>query len=316
MPRLIPNIEGTVIRDDRLSQERLKGVGTPDAGKVVVSILVHAPKLEDPLIQDGFGPFSMAGGMSIDVNGTVPGRLARLSQWDFGLTVGALRLLDEANDAGVPAAVALDKLGCEQMPGLAAETSTRAAEVVCRGWSANRIIDPGMTEADEAFYIRESMDAVSVATDHEVRGWISPEGGTTMRTPRLLKEAGVEWFGDWSSDDWPLELTGDAKGLTAVPYARAVEDMFSLYVRGMDITGYEEIVERTLRRLLEESRRGEMKFLGVNWHGWVLGQACFAETARSFLHAIASSSEVECVTPSEFLRRLGAASLGSLSARY
>jgi hypothetical protein len=243
----------------------------------------------------------MVGGVGRDSSEPRHGQVARLSQWDFGLTTGAFRLLDIAERQGVPAAVALDKLGCERMPGLARETAARAAEIVCRGWSANRVLHDQMSVEEETRYVGRTVESVSRHSGREVRGWFSPERATSLNTPKVLRDQGLGWFGDWSSDDVPFGLTDGAQGLISVPFMLDAEDAFALYRRGMDPLDYEDLLTETLEQLVDECDSNP-KFLGLNLFGWVSGQACFANVVERFFRTLASHPKVDVIAPGDVAR--------------
>ena len=114
----------------------------PWGRRLAVSLLVHAPSYRDVVPADAVTPSAMQGGVGRDTSEPRHGQVARLSQWDFGLTVGLWRLLDIAERAGVPAAVALDADGVTTRPGLAQQAAVRAGEVVARGRAANILLHP------------------------------------------------------------------------------------------------------------------------------------------------------------------------------
>ncbi|NHI17672.1 polysaccharide deacetylase family protein [Microbacterium excoecariae] len=271
----------------------------PGGKKLAVSVLLHAPSYQDDVPAGSVTPLSMAGGVGRDTSEPRHGQVARLSQWDFGLTTGIWRLLDIAERAGVPVAVALDEYGARTVPGLAREVALRAQEVVARGTAANILLAPGMTEDEEARAIAAARDAVTGHTGREVAGWFSPERSMTPRTTRLLREAGFSWFGDWPIDERPVALGGASGGLTALPHPLETEDMFVLYGRSATAATYERILEETVDQLVADADVTGARTLGLSWFGWVLGQACYADVAERTLAALAAHPDILLVTPGE-----------------
>ncbi|MDR2566259.1 MAG: hypothetical protein LBC97_09455 [Bifidobacteriaceae bacterium] len=273
--------------------------GLPGGQRLAVSLLLHAPRYRDPLPPAAVGPQSMQGGVGRDTAEPRSGQVARVSQWDFGLTTGLWRLLDAARDVGFPAAVALDADGVTGIPGLAALAAERADEVVVRGRAANVLLHSGMTAADEAAYIEESRRIVEAGTGKVASGWFSPERASTPNTARALAAAGFRWFGDWPMDEVPVRLGQDAADLTAVPFGVDTEDMFALYSRGLPFGNYRDLLQATVDRLVAEAQVVGARFLGLSWFGWVLGQACFADVASDFLAGLTGRSDILPVLPSE-----------------
>ena len=273
---------------------------------LTVSLLLHAPRYADPVPAGSHKPLAMQGGVGRETGEPRPGQVARLSQWDFGLTTGIFRLLDIADRYGVPAAVALDSHAAA-LPGLGRALGERAGEIAARGAAANIVLDPAMDAAAEHAYVTASVDAVQAATGRRITGWFSPERTSTPRTTALLAAEGIAWFGDWTLDEVPVALSGDAAGLTALPFSLETEDMFALYTRGLPFEDYEQLLDDTVDQLLEDARSSGQRFLGLSWFGWVLGQACFADVAESFLGRLAARPDVVFALPSDVLLQPAAA---------
>jgi peptidoglycan/xylan/chitin deacetylase (PgdA/CDA1 family) len=277
----------------------------PDGKKLAVSILLHAPSYQDVVPEGSIKPTAMQGGVGRETSEPLHGQVARLSQWDFGLTVGIWRLLDIAKNAGVPVAVALDSYGVRTAPGLATLVAERADEIVARGSAANIIIGESMTREQELAYILESKATVERATGRAASGWFGPERGASARTTGLLREAGFDWFGDWAVDERPVQLDATSTGLTAVPFSLETEDMFALYGRSMRFQDYELLLEETIDQLIADADVVGARHLGLSWFGWVLGQACFADVAERTLEKLAANPAVLLTTPG------GVAALGT-----
>jgi hypothetical protein len=299
---LITDPPGTVVfpPDIRRTYEPTGPTWEPDTEAcLVVSVVIHAPSYQDTPPPGAIKPQSMQGGVGRDTAEPRHGQLARLSQWDFGLTVGLWRLLTIAEDAGIPVAVALDSAGVTTMPGLAQGAAARAQEIVVRGAAANVIVGDSMTADAERRYIQEATATVAQATGTTPTGWFGPERGQSRRTPELLAEAGYRWFGDWPVDERPVHLEGQAQGLTALPHALDTEDMFSLFTRSVTADAYTQILDQTVDQLVADSALGGTRYLGLSLFGWVSGQACFADVIEHFLHRLAGDPNVLIATPSQ-----------------
>ncbi len=273
-----------------------------DDARLVVSVLLHAPCYDDDLPAGVVRPAAMQGGVGRETGEPRHGQVARLSQWDFGLTVGVFRLLTIAERLGVPVAVALDARGARRMPGLAAEVAGRAGEVVARGRSANQVMHAAMSDPELDAYVREGVEAVSSATGRTVTGWFSPERATAPGTTRALRAAGLSWFGDWPVDERPVAATTSAGPLTALPFGLETEDVFALYTRGLRVEDYAALLDATVDRLLADAGTTGPRFLGLSWFGWVLGQACFADVAEQLLARLLTLPGVRLSLPGQVAR--------------
>jgi hypothetical protein len=288
--------EPTLPRD---YEPRRPPLALPEGAKLAVSLLFHAPSYQDDLPASAIKPMAMAGGVGRETSEPRHGQVARLSQWDFGLTVGIFRLARMAARLRLPFAVALDAAGAATMPGLAAAVAGTADEIVVRGRAANDLIGEAMTAEAERAYIRESRSAVELATGRTAVGWFGPERASSTRTTGLLAEEGFAWFGDWPHDERPVSLAGAAAGLVAVPTALETEDMFALFTRGLPFPDYEVLLTETLDQLVEDAAVDGGRTLQLSWFGWVLGQACFADVAERILQRLASDPDIVVVTPAE-----------------
>ena len=288
--------EPTLPREYEPRRPRLE---LPGGAKLAVSLLLHAPSYQDDLPASAIKPMAMSGGVGRETSEPKHGQVARLSQWDFGLTVGIFRLTAMAERLRLPFAVALDAAGVTTMPGLATAIAATADEIVVRGRAANDLIGESMTVDEERAYIRESRSTVEHMTGMTATGWFSPERANSTRTPGLLADEGFAWFGDWPHDERPVELVGQAAGLVAVPSALETEDMFALFARGLPFPDYERLLVETLDQLVEDAAVHGGRTLVLSWFGWVLGQACFADVAERIMERIASDPDIMVVTPHE-----------------
>jgi len=196
-------------------------------------------------------------------------------------------------------AVALDAAGVRDVPGLAKGVAASGAEIAVRGQAANVILSPTMTEEAEREYIRDSKAAVEAFTGKTATGWFGPERASTPRTTTLLRKQSFTWFGDWPLDEVPVPLTGPREGLTALTFPLETEDMFELYARGVPFTDYEDLLASTIDQLVADADVTGPRFLGLNWFGWVSGQAAFADVAERTLRMLAEHPDVRIMTPGE-----------------
>lgn len=278
--------------------------------KLTVSLLLHAPYFLDvvepgmhrpPLITGGVG------GAAPDSGAKPPhGQIVKLSQYDFGLANGIFRLMDIADKYGLEYTVALDELGAKRVPFLARSVAARAAELCVRGQTVTSTISPKMSRQQELDYITASKAAVEEETGRRIDGWFSPERAGTMNTAALVREAGFEWTGDWNIDEMPVPMDGDAAGVTALPFSLDTEDTHQLYTRGMRFADYERLIHECIDQLIKDADVVGPRFLGLSWHGWVLGQACYADIAESVMQRLVQDPDIQVVLPSRLLNRISA----------
>ncbi len=195
----------------------------------------------------------------------------RLTHREYGHRVGVFRVLDTLAAAGVPATVAVDALTIEHYPWLIDDLLRRGCELVAHGVAASRLITSKMTPDEEIDTIARSVDAVQEVTGQRVRGWFSPEGVESSRTPQLLAAAGLDYVMDWPNDEQPYDMNVADGPLTALPVCLETDDEFALWTRRMRLEGWQQLVADTAAQLaLDGHTSGRLLILGLR--PWLIGQ--------------------------------------------
>ena len=100
-----------------------------------------------------------------------------------------------------------------------------------------------LTEEEEKANIQHTTELLEKTTGKRPRGWISPRSTPSLRSPRLLAEAGYEWHGDTLNDDLPYLVKFPKHSIVAFPNNTEVNDL-PLYMRyGNSPRVYVEIFE-------------------------------------------------------------------------
>lgn len=189
---------------------------------------------------------------------------------DYGNRIGIFRVLEVLDRFGVEATVAADAEACRRFPALVEACVSRGWEIAAHGIAAPRMVTGAMDEARERAVIAESVAAVERAAGVRPAGWIGPESGESLRTPRLLAEAGLRWVADWPNDEQPYRLTG-APPLVSMPLQPELDDQQQLWMRQLPAWQWPDMVERAWRRLDRDgAASGRLLCLGVR--PWLLGR--------------------------------------------
>jgi len=172
--------------------------------------------------------------------------LQALSWSDYGPKVGAHRLLDLLDGAGVRAVFYTSGVVAERYPELPAAIAARGHEVAAHGWSQGTL-PPYLTPEAERDDIFRCVDVLRGTAGRTPQGWLSPRCTPSAVTSQLLARAGFRWHADMFDSDLPYRIDTPDGALTGMPFTMEVNDM-PLYVR----YGNEpDAFTRTLARIVE-----------------------------------------------------------------
>lgn len=187
----------------------------------------------------------------------------------YGPQVGAWRLLDTLEAAGVKAVFYVSGILAEKYPDLLKAIVAAGHEVAAHSWGQN-IVPAYQSKAEEKADLERCISALQAASGTRPRGWISPRCTPSQNTSGLLAEAGFAWHGDVFDADVPYRLATSSGPLMAVPFTMEVNDM-PLYIR----YGNEpEAFTRNLQRILENGAAIPRKpfCLDLTVHAHVFGR--------------------------------------------
>ncbi|MEW1821486.1 hypothetical protein AB0323_11945 [Arthrobacter sp. NPDC080031] len=219
----------------------------------------------------------------------------RMSHREFGHRVGVFRLSAILREAGIPWAAALDVLTAEHYPRALSLLQDEAAEILAGGLSGSRAITSRMSEAEEDHYVAQTMERLEGALGARPRGWMSPEGSQSFRTPAILAANGVEYMADWANDEQPYAVTG-AGDLWSLPVFWELSDLSAMFVRGVGPEAYASAVLEAVDVLAADSI-GSPRMLCLHLHPWVSGEPFRARAVRDLLVELASRTDVWWAAP-------------------
>jgi hypothetical protein len=220
-----------------------------------------------------------------------------MSHREYGHRVGAFRLLDLLEGLSIPVAAAVDVLTAERYPALNSLVRTRVGEVVASGLSASRPITSKMQEAEEQDYVASTLERLERALGVRSDAWLSPQRSQSVRTPRVLADAGVVACLDWGNDDQPYPFHGAADGLWAAPLSWELSDLSSCYVREVPEDRWAASLVEAAEVMLVEGQR-QPRVLGLHLHAWIAGQPYASGPLGEALRCIIGLPGVEVALPS------------------
>lgn len=161
---------------------------------------------------------------------------------EYGHRRGIFRILDVLARQKIKATVNVSGIMAERYPSTVRSITDAGHEVVAHSYTMD-MIPAYLSEDEEKANIRRTTELIEKATGKRPKGWISPRSTPSLRSPRLLAEAGYEWHGDTLNDDLPYLIQYPDRSIVAFPNNTEVNDL-PLYMRyGNSPRVYVEIFE-------------------------------------------------------------------------
>ena len=188
---------------------------------------------------------------------------------DYGARVGAWRILDILDQAGLPAVFYTSGVVAERYPDLPRAIADGGHAIAAHGWSQGTL-PPYLTPEQEQADIAACRRVLTETSGAAPAGWLSPRCTPSTETTRLLAAAGFRWHADMFDSDLPYAIETASGPILGMPFTMEVNDM-PLYVR----YGNEpEAFTRTLERIVSGWPRlgGPHVCLDITVHAHVFGR--------------------------------------------
>jgi allantoinase len=218
---------------------------------------------------------------------------------DYGTRVGIWRIMDTLDEARIRGTVATNALVCDYFPEFIEEAMKRKWEFMGHGLTNARGMG-GMNEQDERETIFQSVEKLTKSTGKPPKGWLGPALAETLRTPDLLKEAGLEYVSDWVNDDQPYYMKTLHGPLVSMPYTIELNDIQMFLRGGYTPEQYYRMLMDQFEVLYEEGAR-TARIMGISLHPFIMGVAYRNKYLRKALLEIASARDVWLATGSEIV---------------
>ncbi|MCH2548924.1 MAG: polysaccharide deacetylase family protein [Alphaproteobacteria bacterium] len=213
-------------------------VGWPKGKKLAVSVNIMCEAWTDDAAP-GIGPMG---------NPLKPGFLdTQARSWaEYGINIGAHRLLDIIGEAGVPCGTYASGIIAEKWPELLKRIDREGHFIGAHSWMQNTL--PVYLEPeDEAAQLKRGVELFSDVIGKRPEGFASPRGTPSAHTCELLVENGFKWHIDHFNSDLPYLMETKKGPLAIVPFTMEVNDL-PLYMR---FGNPPEVFSQTLRRIVE-----------------------------------------------------------------
>jgi peptidoglycan/xylan/chitin deacetylase (PgdA/CDA1 family) len=222
--------------------------------------------------------------------------LVNTSWRDYGNRVGAFRLLDRLSGLDIPATILLNTAVYDTAPELLAHARSLGAEIVGHGVSNSDSLQ-GLTEADEAHYLRGVSARIEAEEGTAPLGWSSPWLTHTESTVDLLGEGGYRYLLDLRLDDQPIWLTTRAEPLLAIPYALELNDSTSIIGRGVAASEFADMLIDEFDELLDAARDQPL-VMSIVVHSFISGVPFrLRQLTRALEHLAAHRDDVWFTQP-------------------
>lgn len=148
---------------------------------------------------------------------------------EYGHRRGIHRILNVLARQNVKATINVSGILAERHPEIVRKIAQAGHDVVAHSYAMD-VVPVYLNEDEERENIRRTTELIQNATAVRPKGWISPRSTPSLRTPRLLAEAGYEWHGDTLNDDLPYLVRFGTRSIVAFPNNTEVNDL-PLYMR-------------------------------------------------------------------------------------
>jgi peptidoglycan/xylan/chitin deacetylase (PgdA/CDA1 family) len=195
--------------------------------------------------------------------------LVNTSWRDYGNRVGAFRLLERLDRAGIPPTVLLNTALYDTAPELLETARRLGAEFVGHGISNSDSLE-GMSAAGEADYLATVAARIAAEEGTAPGGWSSPWLTHTTSTLDNLVATGYRYLLDLRLDDRPVPIATVSGSILALPYALEVNDSTTVVGRGASAGEFADMIVDEFDELLERSEEQPL-VMSVVLHSFISG---------------------------------------------
>ena len=213
---------------------------------------------------------------------------------DYGNRVGAWRVLEAFRAQRWPLAILLNSAVCESAPDLISACQAQDSEFIAHGYSNSDTL-AGLSEAQEAEYVRRVAQQIRAATGTSPAGWASPWIAETAHTPDVLQECGYGYLLDWCMDDQPVWLKTRSGRILSVPYSQEINDSSAIIGRQVSAMEFSDMIVDQFDELCG-AQDGQAVVMSVILHAFISGQPFRLRALRRALAHIQSCREPLWIT--------------------
>lgn len=213
--------------------------GWPEGKRLAVSVNIMCEAWSDDAAP-GIGPMG---------NPLKAGYLdTQARSWaEYGMTIGAPRLLDIVGELGVPCGTYASGIIAEKWPELLKRIDGDGHFIGAHSWMQNTL--PIYQERDEEeAALKKGAELFEKVVGKRPKGFASPRGTPSPNTCELLAKHGFTWHIDHFDSDLPYLRETPAGPLAIVPFTMEINDL-PLYMRHGALP---EAFSATLKRIVDK----------------------------------------------------------------
>ncbi len=186
---------------------------------------------------------------------------------EYGMRVGFWRFYKLFERLGIQPTLSINARVCEDYERVAAAARDAGWEFMGHAYDQM----PIHKIENQRDMIHRSMDLLERFTGKRPVGWLGPGLTQTLETPDLLKEAGVQYIGDWVWDDEPAEISTAHGPLVTLPYTVELNDIPTMIVQHHESPYWATRCRDMFDRLhMEGAERA--KIMAIAIHPYISGQ--------------------------------------------
>ena len=186
---------------------------------------------------------------------------------EYGMRVGVWRFFKLYERLGIRPTLSINARVCEDYERVAAAARDAGWEFMGHVWDQM----PIHRIEDQRAVIHRSLDTLERFTGKRPPGWLGPGLTQTLETPDLLKEAGVQYIGDWVWDDEPAEISTAHGPLVTLPYTVELNDIPTMLIQHHESPYWATRCRDTFDRLHAEGEE-RAKIMAIAIHPYISGQ--------------------------------------------
>jgi allantoinase len=214
---------------------------------------------------------------------------------DYGARVAIWRLIETFDRHGIRPSVLLNSDVGARYPQIIEAGRARNWAWLAHGKNNSRL-QAGMSKDEERALLTDVVNTIERATGQRPRGWLGPGLTETFNTPELLRELGLSYVLDWTSDDQPYPL--NVQGMLSVPYSVELNDLGMFISNGMSgAEGLQLIKDQFDQLYADAADSGRVMALAL--HPFVSGQPFRAKYLDQALEYIVNHPGVWVTTSDE-----------------
>ena len=215
------------------------------------------------------------------------------------MRVGLWRIAGVLDSAGVRATVALNSAACEVFPKATEEMKKRGWEFMGHGITNSEYL-PGLDIDEARAVIQTVLRTIEQSSGQQPRGWLDPGLAETFNTLDLLAGEGIQYVGDWNSDDQPYPMQVKTGELFSIPYCMEINDISVFLRKGWTGEQYLRSTVDQFDTLYADSSE-HPRVMGIPIHPMITGQPLRIKHFKQAIDHIKAHERVWFATGSEIL---------------